>query len=58
MNITEVDALNYESRLSTLEERSTSQATKEDLSNLKADIIKWFLGIQISLAALLIYLLQ
>ena len=58
MHITEVDAFNYESRLSTLEERSTSQATKEDLSNLKADIIKWFLGIQISLAALLIYLLQ
>ena len=58
MNITEVDALNYESRLSTLEERSTSQATKEDLSNLKADLIKWFIGTQIALAALIIYLLQ
>ncbi len=58
MNMTEVDALNYESRLSTLEERSTSQATKEDLSNLKADLIKWFIGTQIALAALIIYLLQ
>jgi len=54
----EIDALNYESRLSALEERSSSQATKEDLANLKADLIKWFIGTQIALAALIIYLLQ
>jgi hypothetical protein len=58
MNMADVDALNYESRLSALEERSTSQATKEDLANLKADLIKWFIGTQIALAALIIYLLQ
>ena len=52
------ETLGFESRLSTLEERSKNNATKEDLANLKADIIKWFLGIQISLAALIIYLLQ
>lgn len=54
----ETDALNYEGRLSTLEERSSSQATKEDLANLKAELIKWFIGTQIALAALIIYLLQ
>ena len=58
MTMADTDALNYESRLSTLEERSNSQATKEDLANLKADLIKWFIGTQIALAALIIYLLQ
>ncbi len=58
MAAVDADTLGFESRLSTLEERSKNNATKEDLANLKADIIKWFLGIQISLAALLIYLLQ
>ncbi len=63
------DTLNFESRLSTLEERSNSNATKEDLADLKADLrtdmykmkadlIKWFIGTQIALAALIIYLLQ
>ena len=63
------DTLNFESRLSTLEERSKSNATKEDLADLKADLrtdmykmkadlIKWFIGTQIALAALIIYLLQ
>ena len=54
----ETDALNFEGSLSTLEERSKGQATKEDLANLKADLIKWFIGTQIALAALIIYLLQ
>lgn len=54
----ETDALNYEGRLSTLEERSNSLVTKEDLANLKAELIKWFIGTQIALAALIIYLLQ
>lgn len=54
----EMDALNYESRLSVLEERSSSHATKEDLANLKADLIKWLIGTKIVFAALLIYLLQ
>lgn len=58
MAAVDADTLGFESRLSTLEERSKNNATKEDLANLKADIIKWFLGIQISLAALIIYLLQ
>ncbi len=58
MATVDADTLGFESRLSTLEERSKNNATKEDLANLKADIIKWFLGIQISLAALIIYLLQ
>ena len=58
MTMRESDALNFESRLSTLEERSASQATKEDLANLKADLIKWFIGTQIALAALIIYLLR
>ncbi len=58
MATVDAETLGFESRLSTLEERSKNNATKEDLANLKADIIKWFLGIQISLAALLIYLLQ
>ena len=64
-----MDALRFESRLSTLEERSKSNATKEDLADLKADLrtdmykmkaelIKWFIGTQIALAALIIYLLQ
>ncbi len=64
-----MDALGSESRLSTLEERSKSNATKEDLADLKADLrtdmykmkadlIKWFIGTQIALAALIIYLLQ
>lgn len=35
----ETDLLNFEGRLSTLEERSNSQATKADLANLKADLI-------------------
>lgn len=54
----ESDALNFAGRLSTLEERSNSQATEEDLANLKADLVKWFIGTQIALAALIIYLLQ
>ena len=54
----EFDALNYESRLSALEEGSVIQATREDLANLKADLIKWFIGTQIALGALIIYLLQ
>lgn len=58
MSMIDADALNYEGRLSALEERSNSQATKEDLANLKADLIKWFIGTQIALAALIIYLLQ
>lgn len=58
MTMADTDALNYESRLSTLEERSNRQATKEDLANLKAELIKWFIGTQIALAALIIYLLQ
>ncbi len=59
----DTDTLNFESRLSALEERSNSQATKEDLAILcadlmtvKADLIKWFIGTQIALAALIIYL--
>ncbi len=58
MTVADTDALNYENRLSTLEERSNRQATKEDLANLKAELIKWFIGTQIALAALIIYLLQ
>ncbi len=69
MAVTDMDALGFESRLSTLEERSKSNATKEDLADLKADLrtdmykmkadlIKWFIGTQIALAALIIYLLQ
>ncbi|MDE2777556.1 MAG: hypothetical protein OXI77_16645 [Chloroflexota bacterium] len=69
MAMTDTDALTFESRLSTLEERSKSNATKEDLAGLKADLrtdmykmkadlIKWFIGTQIALAALIIYLLQ
>lgn len=58
MTMADTEALNYESRLSALEERSNNQATKEDLANLKADLIKWFIGTQIALAALIIYLLQ
>ena len=65
MALSDTDALNFERRLSALEERSTSQATKEDLAILradllavKADLIKWFIGTQIALAALIIYLLQ
>ncbi len=61
----DTDTLNFESRLSALEERSNSQATKEDLAILradlmtvKADLIKWFIGTQIALAALIIYLVQ
>ena len=61
----EADVLNYESRLSALEERSHSQATKEDLAilrsdliSMKAELIKWFIGTQVALAALIIYLLQ
>ena len=54
----EFDALNYESRLLALEECSVSQAIKEDLAKLKADLIKWFIGTQIALAALIIYLVQ
>ena len=59
------DALRNERRLFTVEEKSNSQATKEDLAllkehlaNMKADLIKWFIGTQIALAALIIYLLQ
>ncbi len=69
MALVDSDALNFESRLSTLEERSKSNATKEDLADLKADLrsdmykmkadlIKWFIGTQIALAALIIYLVQ
>ena len=58
MTIADTDALSYEGRLSALEERSNSLATKADLANLKADLIKWFIGTQIALAALIIYLLQ
>ena len=58
MATADTDALSYERRLSALEERSNSQATKEDLANLKAELIKWFIGTQIALAALIIYLLQ
>ncbi len=69
MAVTDMDSLGFESRLSTLEERSKSNATKEDLADLKADLrtdmykmkaelIKWFIGTQIALAALIIYLLQ
>ena len=58
MSVADADAMKYEGRLSTLEERSAGQATKEDLANLKADLIKWFIGTQIALAALIIYLLQ
>ena len=61
----DTETLNFESRLSALEERSKSQATKEDLAllraevvTMKADLIKWFIGTQIALAALIIYLLQ
>ncbi len=65
MALSDTDTLNFERRLSALEERSASQATKEDLAILradligvKADLIKWFIGTQIALAALIIYLLQ
>ncbi len=65
MAMADADALGFEGRISALEERSTSQATKADLANLradlmtvKADMIKWFIGTQIALAALIIYLLQ
>ena len=46
----DADALNCKSRLSALEERSVCQATKLDLANLKADMIKWIIGTQIALA--------
>ena len=65
MAMADTDALNTERRLSALEERSASQVTREDLAILradliavKADLIKWFIGTQIALAALIIYLLQ
>ena len=65
MAMVDADSLGFEGRISALEERSTSQATKADLANLradlmtvKADLIKWFIGTQIALAALIIYLLQ
>ena len=65
MAMTDTEALGFERRVSALEERSASQATKEDLAILradlmtvKADLIKWFIGTQIALAALIIYLLQ
>lgn len=65
MAAVDTEVLGFEGRLSTLEERSTSQATKEDLAilraemvTMKADLIKWFIGTQIALAALIIYLLQ
>ncbi len=69
MAAVDTDTLNFESRLSTLEERSKANATKEDLADLKADLrtdmyqmkadlIKWFIGTQIALAALIIYLVQ
>lgn len=38
--------------------RSNSLATKQDLANLKTGLIKWFIGTQIALAALIIYLMQ
>ncbi len=41
-----------------MEERSTIQATKDEMANLKADIIKWLIGTKLVLAALIIYLLQ
>lgn len=41
-----------------MEKRSKSVVTKEDLANFKADLIKWLIGTQIALAALIIYLLQ
>lgn len=65
MATADTERLSYERRLSTLEEKSNSQATKEDLAllkedlaNMKAELIKWFIGTQIALAALIIYLLQ
>ena len=69
MVVADTDSLNFEGRLSALEERSKNNATKEDLAELKADLrtdmyqmkadlIKWFIGTQIALAALIIYLLQ
>jgi len=69
MAMTDTDTLNFESRLSTLEERSKGNATKEDLAGLKADLrtdiykikadlIKWLIGTKLTLAALMIYLLQ
>lgn len=69
MTMVDTEALNFEGRLSTVEERSKSNATKEDLADLKADLrtdmykmkadlIKWFIGTQIALAALIIYLVQ
>ncbi len=65
MAMVDTEALNFEGRLSTVEERSKSNATKDDLEALrtdmykmKADLIKWFIGTQIALAALIIYLLQ
>ncbi|MYE26666.1 MAG: hypothetical protein F4X87_05530 [Chloroflexi bacterium] len=65
MAAVDADTLGFESRLSTLEERSKNNATKEDLAalradvlSMKADLIKWFVGTQIALAALIIYLLQ
>ena len=63
MAITDTNAINYEGRLSAIEERSKSQATKEDLATLKADLIalkadliKWFIGTQVAQAALIMYL--
>lgn len=38
MAAVDTEALGFESRLSTLEERSKSNATKEDLADLKADL--------------------
>ena len=65
MAAVDTETQNFESRLSALEERSNSQATKEDLAILRADLmtvkaalIKWFIGTQIALAALIIYLVQ
>ncbi|MDE2853210.1 MAG: hypothetical protein OXN88_03465 [Chloroflexota bacterium] len=69
MAAVDTEALGFESRLSTLEERSKSNATKEDLADLKADLrtdmykmkadlIKWLIATKLALAVLIMYLVQ
>ena len=41
-----------------MEDRSNIQATKEDITNLKADLVKWLIVTKIVFAALIICFLQ
>ena len=41
-----------------MEDRCNIQATRAEMTKLKADIILWLIGTKLALAALIIYLLQ